>query len=313
MMSDMTHRPTPEFSAYLESEVTAAFRRERRLAERPRRRHVGWLRAAAVVLVSIALGTSAGLASAQIRDSARRDSLLEAAKAEAELAALRLGLARERMSDATRKLQVGAVGPSSVASAESELRLMEAQAMRARYNIEEITASAQPPRDDLNAPLVAGRDFVKDRLQLDLMATQQRLSAAEAAAVEAERRVRVGAAPAIVRLEAEAELTRARAAMAVLAERQKLRREFLEKRTPGDQLIRRLEESQLRQDAFVAQQMIVILREQLAELEKRRAAGAVEDLEVLQAKVNLQVRELEAQQVMRRLRALGRTPRDSMP
>jgi hypothetical protein len=117
----------------------------------------------------------------------------------------------------------------------------------------------------------------------------------------------------MVRLEAEAELTRARAAMAVLAERQKLRREFLEKGTPGDQLIRRLEESQLRQDAFVAQQMIVILREQLAELEKRRAAGAVEDLEVLQAKVNLQVRELEAQQVMRRLRALGRTPRDSMP
>ena len=66
--------------------------------------------------------------------------------------------------------------------------------MRARYNIEEITATSQPPRDELSAPLVGGRDFVKDRIMLDLAAAQERLTTAEKVYSETERRARVGAA-----------------------------------------------------------------------------------------------------------------------
>jgi hypothetical protein len=307
MNEQRVHTPTPEFRDHLEWEVTRAVRRGRRLYD-DRRTAARLMRAAAVVLISVAIGATAGLASAQIRSDARRDSLLSAANADAALAALRLQLAREQIADVTRKVQAGALGTVSLMNAESELRAMEAKVMRARYNVEEITATAEPPRDDFNAPLVGGRDFVKQRIQLELMSAQQRLTAAEAAQAETVRRVRVGVETELGGLEANAEVARARGALAVLAERLKLRQEFVDRATPVEQLARRLEQAQLRQDAVVAQEVLAVARARLTLLEKRRAAGvAGDDLEILKARVEEKMREIELQQLMQRVRAVEKS------
>jgi len=303
MTTDDTHVPTKEFIDHLEGEVVSAYRREGRLDDQRRARQTPWLRAAAVVFVSLAIGASAGLASAQIRDGARRDSLLDAAKADAALAALRLDLARQQAADAKRKAELGAITGQSALDAESQLRLMEALAMRAKYNIDEINASKLPPRDDLGAPLVNGHDFVKDRIQLDLFAAQQRLTALEAAQAEAERRVRVGAALQETQIEAQGEALRARAALAVLAARLNLRREFLEKGTSVDELSRRLREEELRQDAYSAQQALGLARERLALIEKQKAVGAVGDIDLLTAQLHVREREIELQRLAEQLRA----------
>src|SRR5215218_1881570 len=103
------HRPTPEFRDHLDRELTRALRRQshaatetieaigdlshdlsRPTARQRQQQSRRWLSVAAVALMSVALGTTAGLASAQMRDGARRDSLLEAARADAALVALRL-------------------------------------------------------------------------------------------------------------------------------------------------------------------------------------------------------------------------------
>src|SRR6476620_2094478 len=178
----MTHdsmEPTPEFRDRLERTVVNVLRLEQQLGNRTRAARTRWMGLAAIIVVSAALGDTAGSASGQIRDSARRDSLLEAARADASLAAVRLAVARDRLADAKRRYDVGAGEMISVVNADAELRAMEAKAMRARYNIEEITASSQPPRDDLSAPLVGGRDFVKGRIMLDLATAQERLTTAE--------------------------------------------------------------------------------------------------------------------------------------
>lgn len=299
------HEPTPDFRDHLEREVLRTFRREGRQLEQRRRLTTRRLRAAAVVIVSIAIGASAGMAPAQIRDGARRDSLLQSANAEAQLAMLRLQLARENVADVRRKLEVGALGPESLASAETELRAMEARTMRARFDIEEIAATARPPRDDLNAPLVNGRDFVKDRLQLEAMAAQQRMTAAEAAQVEAERRARVGAGSELAVLEASGEVARARGALAVVAKRLELRREFLEHGTAVEELQRRLDETTLRADAMGAQRGLELARARLTTLERQRQAGAVGELEVMRAQVEVKERELELHRIAQQLRGRG--------
>lgn len=308
MTTDDTHAPTKEFVDHLEWEVVSAFRRETRLDEQRRSRQTPWLRAAAVVLVSLAIGATAGLASAQMRDGARRDSLLDAAKADAALAALRLDLAQQQAADAKRKADVGAITVQSLLDAEAQLRLMEALAMRAKYNIDEINASALPPRDDLGAPLVKGRDFVKDRIQLDLFAAQQRLTALEAAQTEAERRVRVGAALQATQIEAQGEVLRARAALAALAARLNLRKEFLEKGTPVDELSRRLREAELRGDAYTAQQSLSLAQARLALIEKQRSAGVVGDVELLSAQLQVREQQIELQRLSERLRAVRPDP-----
>lgn len=113
--------------------------------------------------------------------------------ADMALAATRLELAQAQHTDVTNKIKVGVLAASALSAAQAELRTMEAAAMRARLNVEEIKATAIPPRDDLNAPLVGGRDFVSQRIQLDLAVAQGRLTATEKALAEADRRERVGA------------------------------------------------------------------------------------------------------------------------
>jgi hypothetical protein len=297
-MNDTTHTPTADFRDRLERTLLHTYRLEQEINHRARAKRTGWARLAAVIVVSVAIGATAGIASGQIRDAARRDSLLDAAKADATLAGVRLNLARERLADTKRRFDVGASDATTLANADAELREMEAQVMRTRYNIEEITATAQAPRDDLNSPLIDGRDFVKDRIMLDLMAAQRRLMAAEGAASEAERRERAGAASDLATLDARVEVERGRAAMTVLAQRLALRKEFVERATPIEQLSARLANTELQQDIAVAQQELALARQRAAQAERQRAAGIVTEFYLVQAKLKALEREAELQQLM---------------
>lgn len=297
MTTEIMHQPTPEFRDYLEGEITREFRRHRSFAR---------LRYAAILVATLAAGTTAGLASAQIRENAQRDSLLETAQSDLALAGLRLELARTRLADVNSKFQAGVVGRMSIGAAESELRQMEAQAARAKLNIEEIRASSLPPRDELNAPLVGRRDFVTERMTLDLFTAQQQMTAAEQALSDAERQFRVGAVPELAVQDAKLELTRARAALGTLAERRKLRKEFIDQGTAVDQLNRRFQQAQVRFDAMVAQEAVNVLRQRLEALRKQHAIGAASELDVLRAEIDLKEREAELQLLARQLRELAK-------
>lgn len=299
MTTDIMHQPTPEFRDYLEGEITRAWRQERSFVR---------LRSIAVAMACLAAGTTAGLASAQIRESAQRDSLLEVALSDMSLAALRLDLARARHLDVSKKAKVGLVGPASMAAAESELRGMEAAAARAKLNVDEIRATSLPPRDDLNAPLAGTRDFVLERLQLDLFVAQQRLTSAEQANTEIERQVRIGATGELAPLDAGLEVARARVALGTLAERRTLRQEFIAQGTPVDQLMRRFEQVRLRNEAYVAQEAVKVSTQRLEAVRRQNSVGVAAELDVLDAEIELKLRQVKLQLLARLLRDLGSKP-----
>jgi hypothetical protein len=295
MTTEIVHEPTPEFRDFLEDEVTRAFRHHRFFSR---------LRVVAIIVASLGVGTTAGLASAQIREGAQRDSLLEAAMSDLALVALRLDLARARHEDVSKKVKSGVVGSASLLSAESELRSMEAQAARAKLNVDEIRATSMAPRDDINAPVVNGRDFVTERLQLDLFAAQQRLVSAEQALAEVERQARVGAVGELASLDASLEVARARAALGTLAEQRTLRKEFTEQGTPGEQLLLRLQQARLRYEAMAAQEALLVSRRRKDAVQKQFDAGVALELDLLRAKVDLMVREVEMRVLAIKLRDL---------
>jgi hypothetical protein len=246
-----------------------------------------------------------GLAPAQVKDMARRDSLLQAAQADLELIMLRLELARASADEVLRKARVGAAGPEAVAAALADLREREAQVVRGRLNIEEIRATSQPPRDELTAPLAGDRDFVAQRLQLELSAAQERLTAAERALAETARRVNIGTVSESSLAEAEVELTRARAELATLLDRRSLRREFLEKGAEAGALARRHEATRLRLDLEVAQAALRQARLRLESVQKQHSIGTASRLELMRAEVEMQERELELKQLLLRRERLG--------
>jgi outer membrane protein TolC len=297
MTTERIHQPTAEFRDYLEHEITREFRHHRSFAR---------LRLTAVVMGTIAAVTTAGLASAQIRQGAQRDSLLETALSDMSLLGLRLEMTKKRLEDVTARFRVGAVGPTALAEAESELRQMEAMAARTKLNVDEIRASSLPPRDDLNAPRVGDRDFVMERLKIDLFLAQQRLTAAEQALAESERQSRVGTVSDLAVVDAGLKVIKERAALGTLAERQKLRKEFIEQGTAGEQLNRRFQHAQVRFDAFVAQETVNVLRRRLDAVQKQHAVGTASELELLRAEYELKEKEYELQMLARQLRELAK-------
>ena len=307
MTNDIMHTPTPEFRAGLEAEIIGAWRRETELESRrrPQRRR---LRAAGLIAACLALGAVSGIVSAQARDYVRRDSLVDAVRAEMAILALRLDLARAQFNEASQKAKVGALDADGVALAESELRSLETRAARARLNIQEIEASSQAVRDELNAPLVGGRDFVADRIRLDLADAQQRLNTAERTLEMADRRVRAGAVSELARTEAQVEVTRANAELGVLAQPLALRREFIEKGGAAEDLARRLEAAQVKGDIRVVQQSLELVRARAANIERQRAVGAATQLDALRAQVETMERELELSRLVQQLKRLSGTP-----
>jgi hypothetical protein len=215
-------------------------------------------------------------------------------------------LLEAQLEKAQTAIAAGAALAESSTSLHLQVREMQAQLARAAANIDEIKASALPPRDELNAPLVSGRDFVRDRIQYRLMVLQADLQAAEAAKADADRRVRVGMATEAASLDADIAVAQARRDLAVAAERLALRKEFLERGTAIETLMQRLEQMELKQNVAVAQSALTLARQRAALLDRMHAAGAVADVEALKAQLEVKERELELQQLARRLKEMGR-------
>lgn len=302
-MSDHTHLPTPAFRDVLERGVVRAFRREDEIDRLRSGARTRRMRAAAMILVSLGVGASAGLASAQVRDAQRLDSLLGAATLDTNLVAMRLQLVRAQLDELQKRVNVGLLDKSVLVPTEIKVHAAEAELARSRFNIQETKATKMPPRDDLNAPLVNGRDYVMDRLQLDAYPLQDAYNAAREAQAEAERRVRVGVGTEFDRLDADSAFAVARSAIGVASIRIQLRKEFLEKGTPIDQLGHRLAQTRVQLEALLAQDLLKIAQQRVALLEKRHAVGADDDLALLKARVSLKERELELAQVGVRLKA----------
>jgi hypothetical protein len=288
------HQPTEAFRDYLEGEVVHEFRRRRTFRR---------LRAAAVILVSIGIGATATFASAQVRESSAKDSLLQAARAEATLAKVRLTLVQMQLLEERTQVTAGARQAGDLPSANMAKEL-EADVARLALNMEEIEATSRPPRDDLNAPLVNGRDFVKERIQLQVMTAQQRLLTAQQKYDEAMRRVRVGAATELEAADYGASVLRRNGDLAVLAEKLNARKEFLEKHTDIAALSVRIERTEVEQAVAVTQRELQNAQARMNLVEQRQKAGVATKLEFLEAQVNVQVQELELQKLMRRLKEL---------
>ena len=197
------HEPSPEFRAHMQWQIETALRRESRLAAPVGGRLRGF-RTAVVVLIALALGGAGGLASAHVQDARQRNRLVEGVRAEMQLTQTRLELAQAEYRDVKQRHEVGLAGRESIRAAEHQLRAMEAALARLQLDLQEIQATAAPPRDDLDAPLVAQRDFVRDRLHLELGTTQRAMAAAEEIVAQLRGRAAVGTASRAALAEAEA-------------------------------------------------------------------------------------------------------------
>ena len=296
------HTPTPEFRAGLEAEIVRALHREETAVSRfwnPSRFRT-LTRLAAALIIGVAVGATP----AQVQEAQQRDSLLAAAEAEVRIMALRLEIVREEFAQMQKRFEAGLVARSSLIAAEAQLRDAERQMRGLQLNIEEIKASAAPPRDDIAAPPVKGRDFVKERLQLAAMILQRKMAAAEETARLAEQRKAVGAESALSLQQKEFEREQVQVQLALLAEKLELRKRFLESKLTEAQIEHELQMSELRHGLMLAQFQAKLAASRLELVKERVNAGVVGRAELLRAELDVLERQTEIQRIEAQIRAL---------
>jgi outer membrane protein TolC len=231
---------------------------------------------------------------------------LAAEQSDLQLANLRVDLARTQYEEARRKADVGVIKREDLADAAADLQAMESNVARIRLNVEEIRETAKPPRDDLSAPLVGSRDFVKARLELELAAAQKRLTAAEAIAAESGRGFDAGVVPRLVLLDARAQLARSKAEMGVLAGKLDLRAQFLQHKLEPADVARRSQRLELVQNLDVAQHLHELAEERLIKVRQMWNVGAAEKVDVLRAELEASEQNADIQRIQRNLELLDR-------
>jgi hypothetical protein len=305
-----THTPRPEFRAALERDLVSALRRETRFAPYNRIARGARARTLMLIVIGAVLGVGCGYASAQVRESQVRSELLAAAEASLKVASLRLEMAQDRVKRVQRMFEAGVITRRELVNAESELRAMEIVVAQANLDIEEIRASSAPPRQELWAPAVGGRDFVKQRLQLKAARAQQQLTEAEVTIKELDERVRVGALSPVVKQEAMTVLLQAQQEMADVARQLLLRQQFVEQKLDVAAISQQLKVEEVQSTLMLTEAQSKLAEQRAALAKAKMQIGSASELDVKVAEVELLQLRAKIHQLLLELKAIQGGRRD---
>jgi hypothetical protein len=298
------HTPTPEFRASLEEEVVRELYRDLQLmSSGPTSRvsrlksHMPRLRLIAALVIGMILGVGTGFASAQVQDARQRGELTSAMTAQRQLAAVKLELAQANYDLVRRRVELGVLSPSALREAEAGLQATRTEVEKLEIDLQEIRVTAVAPRDELWAPLVGTRDFVKERLGIGAATAQKHLATAQAELAEQDRRFRAGVVTQTELNASRSAAQDAQRAADLAAQKLMLRRQFRDEHLSPDEIGRRLQRFELMNDVARAQQEMDSAELRLKLARSRRDIGAVGDLEVKKAEVDALERKLELERV----------------
>lgn len=297
-MNREQHKPNPEFVSRLEWQLQSQYRRQQRFGKdgaSASPRWNAWLRTAALVLVSLALGVAGVKATQHFENSWRKELLLARAQASSDLAQARLQISREMLDRVMKQLQVGVVGRDEAGYAELEVRQAELEVERLELDLEEIQLSGNPPRHELSAPLAGGRDFVTERLQLDEQQVEERRRLVRQEFETVRKRVEVGVADDLQLAHAEQELKKQEIEADSIRRNLSLRKAFLQGEISGRQadLQEMLIQAQARQ--LSADATLDAVRKDLELIVRRHKIGLASQMDLRQVEFQAKVAETEAQ------------------
>jgi len=175
-----THRPDPDFVDNLERELRSTARRQGRFNNGPSARAVGirklrWT-TGLVALAAMCVGSAATFAVTYRLRGQTADLIIARSEARLEFADARLELFREELQETEARAAAGVLTPREVDSMRLEFAQVEADAAARALDVEEARITGRDPDNSLSAPILRGRDFVTERLELERAVLLQRVS-----------------------------------------------------------------------------------------------------------------------------------------
>lgn len=163
------YEPDGRFLERLEWQLASEFRRKNRLKSSAGKIIISRRMAAVACMAgAVMMGVTVLKAADYIKDSWRKK--IEIARAETDL---KLSEVYQKSIEA--RAEKAEIRFSNGLVREDEYRLLNLASRRSkldveksRLNLEEVETSGQPPRNELYAPVVGGRDFVSERLAIEI-------------------------------------------------------------------------------------------------------------------------------------------------
>jgi hypothetical protein len=220
--------PDQRFVDRLEWQLQTEHRRADRLRTQARRLSFSRRAVMAAGLVGVLLfGVTVIKAAEMIQDSWRKKIEIARAETEVQLKKAGLDFNREIASQMEKRFALGLVGREDRMAGGRAAERAEAEWKRALINLDEVKASGEAPRGELYAPKADGRDFVGERLEIDLREAEAELKLVEAIAKATRERFNLGLVQAEDLHHFESEVTVRKEAMAEIRGRLALRKRFL--------------------------------------------------------------------------------------
>jgi hypothetical protein len=246
------HEPDPRFVESLEGQLARELRRKKRVGSRPgvRAMKMGSLIAGSVILGAAAMGFSQ-----QLSDSWRRELLEARLEVQLQLAQQRVQMQLEVLGLTREQVEQGVRNDRDLLYFELRIAEAEADARTGALELEELRQSGREPQGALSAPLVDGRDFVTEKIQVRMEVARHHLDLARGEEELARQRAEVGVvsedevqARNLIALQAETQLQS-------LVQQLELRRAYLDSEITAVEVELKLLEAE-------AQSQVEILRSQ---------------------------------------------------
>jgi hypothetical protein len=291
------HEPSSEFVERLEWQVGVEVRRRNRAAEGrqwpPRSRVRLVVAALGLMLVSMGVGAAAVAAAYEAQSSERRDQLAAGFEQRARLAEQRLALAERDLQAIERRVAIGLASNAQVLERRITVAEAQAQVKSIALQLEEIRLTGREPRPELSAPRVSGRDFVGERLRIEMSVAETVAAFERSRLRDAETRFSIGVVDAL-----EVGVVRARAlevevALDTLRRKIDIRQKLLGGTVDAIETELRVLESEAEQRKKVLGPKLELARKEVDRIAVRVQVGTAQQVELVAA--TLKRLELETQ------------------
>ena len=288
------YEPENQFLERLEWQLSSEFRRTDRLKSSPEKVALSRRMVAVSLMLGIFMtGVAMIKATEYIRDTWRKKIEVARFETEVKLKEVRLESIREILSRVEIQYANGLIPEQEVQGIRLSLERAGLDLKKSALNLEEVKASGKSPRNELYAPLVRGRDFVSERLQLEVEGVELDLALVKEHFVYYKERVETGVMEGRELEHIQAEIAAQNAKISSLQKKLDLRSRFLSGEITAQEIEIRDRMAVAEKNLHMAQSKVDAITRQIKDVEIRVDAGMMDELELTQMQYALNAAQAE--------------------
>jgi len=288
------YEPDDRFVERLEWQLSSEYRRTNRLKSAPGKIAVSRRMAGVAAIVGLVMtGLTALNAAAYLKDSWRKKIEIARIETEVKLKQAHLASTKEMAARTDQRFSLGVVGDEENQMIKLAVEKSDSDLKTALVNLDEVRASGEIPRNELYAPVVGGRDFVSERLEIEKKQTERGLKPLESRLNRSRQRVELGVIPKDQLDQIEAEMAGEKTTIDGIQKRLDLRKRFVTGTITAEEveIEGRRTEAELKMTS--AQAKVDSLQNQLKRLKNLEAVGLISPTETHEMQFALDAAQFE--------------------